>query len=552
MHSIDQRPRAATPSPARTESSPATGYPRPRARRHPLRDDLALLGGDLGKRLATTSYPLFLHSAGAGAGLLAPLSAMAAARAADHTIRHVPAYRAFLARAGVSPGAHSHDEGSAAWLRGLPVTDKASYIQPFSIEDRCVDGRIPTAGTQIDESAGSSGVPYNWVRGRAEMRELHGSLSLFSRYLFGPNLVCINAFSMGAWATGVNAGEALRRSSIVKSTGPDLHKVLATLRALGPRYRYLITGYPPFLKRVVDTGLATGLDWRTYNVAALVGGEGMTEGLRTYLERYLRVVFSSYGATDLDVGMAGEMPISVWIRRQAADRPALRTALFGADPRLPMLFQYNPLDYYVETNADDELIFTVNRLSLLSPRIRYNIHDTGGVIPFARMLAVLRDFGLRPPARLHPPGQPVFHLPFLYLFGRSDNTVSYMGANIYPEDIEHALLATADDAVRLGAYCLELVALDSAATSGARAAEQRPCVHLEVLRGPAEDPALAERLRERILAHLLQCNLDFRAAVSEDSSAAELRVRLHAPGAGPFAGNLGRIKERHILRGSGA
>ncbi len=32
-------------------------------------------------------------------------------------------------------------------------------------------------------------------------------------------------------------------------------------------------------------------------------------------------------------------------------------------------------------------------------------------------------------------------LPFLFLFGRRDSTVSYMGANIYPQDVEYGLYA---------------------------------------------------------------------------------------------------------------
>ena len=102
----------------------------------------------------------------------------------------------------------------------------------------------------------------------------------------------------------------------------------------------------------------------------MVGGEGMTEGLRAYLERSFDAVYSGYGASDLDIGIAAEFPVTVWLRKHAAADRRLHVALFGDDPRLPMLFQYNPLDHYVETNAQGELIFTINRLSVLSPRIR--------------------------------------------------------------------------------------------------------------------------------------------------------------------------------------
>ena len=50
-----------------------------------------------------------------------------------------------------------------------------------------------------------------------------------------------------------------------------------------------------------------------------------------------------------------------------------------------MIFQYDPADYYAET-AGGELVITVSRAATLSPRIRYNVHDAGGTLPFGRML----------------------------------------------------------------------------------------------------------------------------------------------------------------------
>ena len=491
---------------------------------------------DLARRAALESYPLFLRSASAPPALLDALSPVAAWRAAEHARRRVPAYRAFLARHGYADAPYLTP---AERIALLPVTDKQNYIRAHSTEERCLDGRIPLKGTQIDESSGASGIPYNWVRGAAELRDKQGEMSQFARYTCGPTEIAINAFSMGAWATGVNVGEALRMNGLVKSTGPDVDKIFHTLQFFGPQYRYVITAYPPFLKNLLDEADARGFDWRAYRIHGIVGGEGMSEGLRSYLERGFKTVWSGYGASDLDIGVAGELPLSVWIRKRAAADPALQRALFGDDPRLPMLFQYNPYDYTIETNERQELIITISRLAVLSPRIRYNIHDAGGVIPFDRMLALLRQFGLDPTRELDRPEQPIFQFPFLYLFGRSDSTISYMGANIYPEDVEQALFADPSDTRRIGAFCLELIDVDEV--------EQRPCVHVEVLHGPVDDAVLAERLRQRVLDRLTAANLDFRASLAEDRRAAEIQVRLHAVGAGPFAANHGRIKRKYIV-----
>ena len=76
----------------------------------------------------------------------------------------------------------------------------------------------------------------------------------------------------------------------------------------------------------------------------------MTEELRDVLLARFTSVYSGYGATDIEIGMAGESPVSIAVRRLARARPDIRRALFGTDARLPMVFQYNPLIHYLEVN----------------------------------------------------------------------------------------------------------------------------------------------------------------------------------------------------------
>ena len=78
----------------------------------------------------------------------------------------------------------------------------------------------------------------------------------------------------------------------------------------------------------------------------------MTEELRDVLLERFTSVYSGYGATDIEIGMAGESPVSIALRRLARARPDIRRALFGTDARLPMVFQYNPLIHYLEVNDE--------------------------------------------------------------------------------------------------------------------------------------------------------------------------------------------------------
>lgn len=75
---------------------------------------------------------------------------------------------------------------------------------------------------------------------------------------------------------------------------------------------------------------------------------------------------------------------------------------------------------------------SVNRLCMLSPRIRYNIHGSGDSHSLATVRDVCRDFGLDPLDAQTPPGQRLFLLPFLAVRGRSDATISCMGRTSTP------------------------------------------------------------------------------------------------------------------------
>jgi len=262
-------------------------------------------------------------------GPLAMTGRLRAERAAWRAVRRVPAYRAYVAAQGVAVDRLV----PAGILEKLPETDKRSYIDQYPLAERCLYGRIPFAGTTIDESSGSTGTPYNWIRSEAERHIAHRNISFFARYCFGSDpLVTINAFSMGAWATGFNMTLALNHNGIVKSTGPDIGKILSTMRFLGPGYRYLILGYPPFVKHLLDEGETDGMPWSAYRMQAMVGGEGMTEELRDHLLQRFESVYSGYGATDIEIGMAGESPASVAIRRLARARPDLRRWCFNTTP----------------------------------------------------------------------------------------------------------------------------------------------------------------------------------------------------------------------------
>lgn len=482
--------------------------------------------------------------------ILAGLGQLRAERAAWRAAKRVPAYRAFLDQHAVDPD----DLFPLGILSRLPETEKRNYIDVYGLIERCVDGSVPFPGTTIDESSGSTGTPYNWIRGRREREVAHRNISFFARYAFGSApLVTLNAFSMGAWAAGMNMSLGMTRHGIVKSIGPDVDKILSTLAYLGTTYRFLISGYPPFLKHLLDEGARRGFPWADYEVHALVGGEGMTEELRDVLLLGFRSVYSGYGATDIEIGMAAESPVSVAVRRLARRRPEVREALFGRDPRLPMVFQYNPLIHFLEVNDVDEVISTVSRLDLLSPRIRYNVHDEGGVMEFARVRETLAGFGFdierlgatseaAGPRGPLPWSRPI-PLPFLWVNGRRDATISVMGANIYPEDIESLVYRDATLVPVLHSFLLSVMDDEHGVP--------RPLVALELADLEGVDDAWRARMADQLRDGLIGLNIDYRSSVAEFPDAMQPIVATYGLGEGPFGLDATRIKQRRIVHPSG-
>jgi len=446
----------------------------------------------------------------------------------EEACKHVPAYRTIWEE-------HGRPEvtldGFDPVLSALPVTDKESYVKRFSVEERCRDGVLPARGVVIDESSGTSGEPNDWVRGAAERDDGRKLLHLALHRSFGDQqLFVINAFALGPWATGMNISMSVVDVSVLKSTGPDIAKIVNTLRRFGPRYRYLICGYPPFLKQLVDSA---DIDLSEYDLVAGVGGEGLSESLRTYLLRSFKRVYSSFGASDLEINIAAENDFTIALRRLLRDRPEIAAALGVRVDPLPMVFQYNPLDYYVEETGEGELLFSVCRLDSVSPKLRYNLHDAGRVIRFPAVKRALAGFGIEPKdlADDH------LDLPLLFHYGRSDATVAFYGANVTPLDVQEAVYRITE--------LQELVSSFALITGEDAEANKTLVLAFELAEG-REPPRDLERIRTELHQALIAVNQDYREASRFITPGHEPTPEFHAAKSGPFAGHDIRLKRVYI------
>jgi len=439
--------------------------------------------------------------------------------------RRCPAYGMFLK----TEGYQSH----GTWkLTDVPVMTKENYVKRYSLEERCYDGAIPRAGVVIDESSGSTGQPNNWVRSASERNDVKRILQLNYEIIFKGNgkdkgKVLLNCFALGPWATGMNVSMSLVDVGILKSIGPDRAKLANTLRLLGPKYDYLIFGYPPFIRSFVDE---CDLDLAPFHIDFIVGGEGLSEGLRLHLLKYAKSVVSSYGASDLEINIGVETPLTIALRQVCLKEPAVCRDLFGRD-NPPMIFQYNAVDYIIETNEAGELLFTIGRMSGAAPKIRYNLRDSGGVHSFDDLSRRLRNHGLEL-ASLVPRTS---YFPVLFVYGRNDSSVPFYGCKVFPSDIEQILSSEAALMSSFRNFQLA-VAEDEHLTS-------HLTIHLEET-GGAGSP-VADSLDEFFFDALARVNQDFRE-VSKIFDRRQVHVQVHGRDSGPFAGRDIRVKNKYI------
>lgn len=455
------------------------------------------------------------------------LGRIRAVRTFRRASKTVPAYKHFLSQQSYEGPVVGFRSAS---LGDIPEMDKTSYIKAYPLPDKLYYGRLPERGVMFDESSGSSGKPTSWVRGPRERRITQRVMQVsFHEYIEDRKPIVINTFSMGAWATGLNTTLCLVGIARVKSTGPDITKVIDTLLELGPTFDYVITGYPPFLKQVADS---PEIDWKRYRIAGIYGGEGISEAMRAELLHTYTDIIGSYGASDLEINIAHESKFTIGLRKALNEDTKLREVLLQQNRGIvPMVFQYNPFDYLIETNDKGELLVTICRTENISPRIRYNIHDLGHAEDFYSIIDTLKQNG-------HSDLVDLAELDFgvLFHYGRSDLSVDYNGAVVGPEEVKQIINADATFAKQVQNFRLISYEDQKAHKHLMITVELRPDVKLKTFKDQA--------LLTHIVEQLKVMNLDFKSAISTSPIKPEIKV--YGSGQGIFDPKHQKLKNDYV------
>ena len=178
----------------------------------------------------------------------------------------VPAYGAFLREHGVEPG----EVRTFADFERLPLMTKENYHRRYPLPDLCRQGRLDGCD-MVAVSSGSTGQPTFWPRSvtdelavAARFEQVFaGSFAAAERTTLA--VVC---FPLGTWVGGLYTLACARHLAAkgypitVVAPGNNKAEILRVIPELAAHCdQTVLLGYPPFIKDVIDTGTAAGLDW---------------------------------------------------------------------------------------------------------------------------------------------------------------------------------------------------------------------------------------------------------------------------------------------------
>lgn len=354
----------------------------------------------------------------------------------------VPAYKDFLKKHKIDPEKIKIYED----LLAVPITNKENYLSHYPLESLLISGSFK-GKFAFTASSGSAGRPYYWPRFIAQD---FGSAKGFETTLVSlfnidkvPTLH-LNCSGMGVWAAGdivalLNKLISIKyphNSSI--SPGLDLDSTINILCDVAPCFKQVVIyGYPPFLKDIVDN-LPKQAPKEKLNF--LTFGEAFSEAWRNYISQKIetnepyRRIASVLGSSEGGF-LGAEGANCVIIRQEAYQNPDLCLSLFS-EKSVPSLIQYGPQSRYIEVIGSELILYNKGGL----PLVRYDTQDYGGQMSADDIDQIFREkTGNSYNVLLSKLAVSNSKMPFVYLFGRSDYSVTIYGVIIAPETIKEVI-----------------------------------------------------------------------------------------------------------------
>jgi phenylacetate-CoA ligase len=346
----------------------------------------------------------------------------------------VPAYKKFLKKEKID---HKKIK-TITDFNSVPISNKQNYINKYSVESRAWEGNLRESKIAAS-SSGTTGTPNYWLR--SSYQEYEAAIThevLYKKHfeIEKHRTLLIVGFPMGVYVSGIATVlpswmVAQKYHMTVVSAGNNKAEVLKALGNLNKSYsQVVLVGHPFFIKDVIETGKEQGIKWQNIKLGMMFCSEGFSESWRQYLlketgKKNTNYTFNTYGSSEMLL-IAYETELSINAKEQMEKEDKVAQNILGKK-LIPNFFQYNPALRFIQEHKN-QLIFT-SQAGL--PLIRFNLEDAGKIIPFEKVNSIIKpNRGLIKNS---------WQLPYLALYGRSDNTIIFYAANIYPEHIHAGL-----------------------------------------------------------------------------------------------------------------
>jgi len=318
----------------------------------------------------------------------------------------VPLYRDRLREAGVKPG----DIRSLADLARLPFTVKEDFRQTYPYGLLAVPMKDVV---RVHASSGTTGRPTVVAYSR---KDVDTWSEVMARTLMaggvGPDDVVHNAYGYGLFTGGLGFHYGAERvgAAVVPMSGGFTDRQLMALRDLGATVLCCTPSYALHLAEAIEEA---GLKPRDLKLrVGFFGAEPWTEAMRDALQTRLQIMaINIYGLSEvIGPGVSVECP----------ERDGMHVA---EDHFLPEIVDPATLEP-VPPGTVGELVFTTLTKEAL-PVLRYRTRDlTSMTAEPCRCGRTLCRIGR--------------------IMGRTDDMLIIRGVNVYPSQVEHALLKVAD------------------------------------------------------------------------------------------------------------
>jgi phenylacetate-CoA ligase len=434
----------------------------------------------------------------------------------------VPAYKDWLKKKKIDPKKIKTIED----LKKIPTIDKDNYLRKYPLTDLCWDGKLSKGWHVYSSTSGSTGEPFYFPRSNFQDQQYSVTAEMYlinNFHIDKKTTLYVDGFAMGAWIGGLftyqavkNVAERGNYNLSIITPGINKQEIIKAIRNLGPNYEQVILGgYPPFVKDVIDEGIAQGIKWSDYNLRIIFSAEAFSEKFRDYiaeridLENIYSLTLNHYGTVDQGT-IAHETPLSVLIRRLAIGQSEIFQEVFGQTIKVPTLAQYLPEMFYFEEDKGKIICSTFSGI----PLVRYDLKDNGGIFTLAEIKEKSKkfDIDLDDEIKKAKIKDTIMNLPFVFVYERADLSVCLSGANVYPEPIKRIIVEPKFNAKLTGKFTMIIE----------RDKKQDPhlVIHFELKDKAKIDKAYEKDLKETILKTLLSENSEYRDQYNYDKKRA--------------------------------